>query len=251
MTAACRRRPASAFERFITTEYTTVDAAPAADHLAGDARTTPTAAPTIDVTTGLGYPKKADDAQRNPRVALLFSDPTGSGIGAPTRCSSRAPREVDDDDLDANRERYLRESGGEAAGDQEDAPAEVHARAVRLVLHADLHQRAARAGVHLARRRPDAPSRRSTTPTWRRSARATARSRPSRTRRGRAARRRLGLAHGRARQPPPDGGALLGRARTASRSRSGCRSRVDRDARRIRARRRARPGCRWRRGAPA
>ena len=52
---------------------------PAADRLAGDAvlrpelqRSTP--------STGLGYPKKANDARRNPRVAMLFPDSTGSGI---------------------------------------------------------------------------------------------------------------------------------------------------------------------------
>ncbi len=67
-------------------------------------------APTIDVTTGLGYPKKADDARRNPHVALLFSDHTGSGISSNVRVLVQGTAEIDDRDLDANKERYWRES---------------------------------------------------------------------------------------------------------------------------------------------
>jgi len=67
-------------------------------------------AATIDVTTGVGYPKKADDARRNPRVGLLFSDPTGSGIESGVRVLVQGTAEVDDRDLKANRERYRRES---------------------------------------------------------------------------------------------------------------------------------------------
>jgi hypothetical protein len=66
--------------------------------------------PTIDVTTGLGYPKKADDAKRHPSVSLLFSDPTGSGIERPPQVLVQGTAEVDEHDLDANRERYLRET---------------------------------------------------------------------------------------------------------------------------------------------
>jgi hypothetical protein len=98
-----------AFERFITCEYTTVDA-----------RQQPITWPvtpyyrqggtTIDVSTGLGYPKKADDAKRNPHVSLLFSDPTGSGIEGGCRVLVQGTAEVDDRDLDANRERNWRES---------------------------------------------------------------------------------------------------------------------------------------------
>src|SRR5438034_7928517 len=64
----------------------------------------------IDVTTGIGYPKKADDARRNPRVSLLFSDPTGSGIEAPGQVLVQGTAEVDEADLGANRERYRREA---------------------------------------------------------------------------------------------------------------------------------------------
>jgi hypothetical protein len=97
------------FERFMTTELTTVDRR-------GQPITWPLTpyyehgAACIDVTTGLGYPKKADDARANPMVALLFSDPTGSGLAAPPIVLVQGTAGVDDRDLSANRERYARES---------------------------------------------------------------------------------------------------------------------------------------------
>jgi len=97
------------FNRLITTEYTTIDRRgqpitwpvtpyyePGEDH--------------IDITTGLGYPKKADDAAANPKVALLFSDPTGCGLSDPPTVLVQGTASVDDRDLDANRERYTREA---------------------------------------------------------------------------------------------------------------------------------------------
>ena len=63
------------------------------------------------MTTGLGYPKKADDAQAHPSVSLLFSDPTGSGIDSGLRVLVQGTATVDDEDLKANAERYVRESG--------------------------------------------------------------------------------------------------------------------------------------------
>jgi hypothetical protein len=98
------------FDRFVTTEYTTIDA-----H--GQPITwpvTPYYTPgveSIDVTTGIGYPKKADDAARNPYVSLLFSEPTGSGIEKPPMVLVQGMASVDDRDLEANAERYMRESG--------------------------------------------------------------------------------------------------------------------------------------------
>src|SRR5919206_3966370 len=63
----------------------------------------------IDLTTGVGYPKKADDAARNPRVALLFSDPTGSGVEDAPTVLVQGMASVHDEDLEANRRRYERE----------------------------------------------------------------------------------------------------------------------------------------------
>jgi hypothetical protein len=109
MTSSLPPEVCETFERFITTEFTTVGA-----------RQQPITWPvtpyyrhggaTIDVTTGIGYPKKADDARRHPSVALLFSDPTGSGIEGGPQVLVQGTAEVDEEDLDANADRYLRES---------------------------------------------------------------------------------------------------------------------------------------------
>jgi hypothetical protein len=109
MTATLPDQVREAFSSFITCEYTTVDG-----------RQQPIAWPvtpyyddgaaTIDVTTGLGYPKKAKDARANPRVSLFFSDPTGSDIDDGRRVLVQGTAEIDDRDLVANRERYMRES---------------------------------------------------------------------------------------------------------------------------------------------
>jgi hypothetical protein len=110
MTSTLPQEARAAFERFITCELTTVDATkqpitwPVTPYYRQGG-------PTIDVTTGLGYPKKADDARRHPSVSLLFSDPNGSGIDSGIRVLVQGTAEVDDADLKANAERYLEESG--------------------------------------------------------------------------------------------------------------------------------------------
>ena len=108
MTASLPPEVQDVFARFITTEFTTVDARqqpitwPVTPYYdAGD--------PTIDLTTGVGYPKKADDAARHPKVALLFSEPNGSGVESGIEVLVQGAAHVDDADLDANRERYKRE----------------------------------------------------------------------------------------------------------------------------------------------
>jgi hypothetical protein len=97
------------FNSFITSEFTTIDR-----H--GQPISWPVTPyyrprdPCIDVTTGLGYPKKAEDARANPKVALLFSDPTGSGFDQAPQVLVQGTADVDDRDLAHNRERYTRES---------------------------------------------------------------------------------------------------------------------------------------------
>ena len=105
MTSTLPQEVRDAFERFITCEFTTVDAAkqpitwPVTPYYRqGD--------PTIDVTTGLGYPKKADDAAPT-RASLLFSDPTGSGMESGLKVLVQGTATVDDADLKANADRYL------------------------------------------------------------------------------------------------------------------------------------------------
>src|SRR5690349_16738764 len=110
MTASLPQHVRDVFERFVTTEYTTID-----KH--GQPITwpvTPYHHPEegcVDVTTGLGYPKKAWDARANPKVSLLFSDSTGSGLENPAMVLVQGTAEVDDRDLAHNRERYFKESG--------------------------------------------------------------------------------------------------------------------------------------------
>ncbi len=95
------------FRNFVTTEYVTVDAQgqpiawPVTPYM-GES--------TLDVTTGIGYPKKADDAARHPSIAMLYSDPTGSGMESPPQVLVQGTAQVDEADLGANRERYRRES---------------------------------------------------------------------------------------------------------------------------------------------
>jgi hypothetical protein len=110
MTGTLPQEVRDAFERFITCEFTTVDSRkqpitwPVTPYYVQGG-------PTIDVTTGLGYPKKADDARTHPSVSMLFSDPTGSGLERPVSVLVQGTATIDDEDLKANAERYIRESG--------------------------------------------------------------------------------------------------------------------------------------------
>jgi len=109
VTASLPQDVQAVFARFITTELTTIDSV-------GQPITWPVTpyyspgGPCIDVTTGLGYPKKANDARQNPLVALLFSEPAGSGLGDAPIVLVQGSADVDDRDLDANYRRYVRES---------------------------------------------------------------------------------------------------------------------------------------------
>jgi hypothetical protein len=110
MTSTLPAEVRDTFERFITCEFTTVDARkqpitwPVTPYYEQGG-------PTIDVSTGLGYPKKADDARAHPSVSLLFSDPTGSGVESGARVLVQGTAAIDDEDLKANADRYMNESG--------------------------------------------------------------------------------------------------------------------------------------------
>ena len=134
MTASLPADVQQVFERFVTTELTTVDAS-------GQPITWPVtpyyrrAARAIDITTGIGYPKKADDAARNPHVSLLFSDPTGLGHRRPVR-GARAGHGAGRRHQPGGQPRaLLARERREAARDEGAASAGLHARLVRLVLH--------------------------------------------------------------------------------------------------------------------
>jgi len=70
----------------------------------------------LDVSTGLSYPDKAERARRNPRVALLFSDATGCPSANTPVVLVRGRARVRDADLQANTDRYVRESPTKTSG---------------------------------------------------------------------------------------------------------------------------------------
>jgi Pyridoxamine 5'-phosphate oxidase len=95
------------FESAITCEYASLTRA-------GSPVTVPTtpyvgSSGTLDVSTGLTYPAKAERARRNPKVALLFADPIGAGVAGPA-VLVQGHAAVRDADLQANTDRYARES---------------------------------------------------------------------------------------------------------------------------------------------
>lgn len=65
---------------------------------------------TIDVSTGLSYPAKAERARRDPRVALLFADPIGNGADRGAVVLIQGHAAVRDADLQGNTDRYIRVS---------------------------------------------------------------------------------------------------------------------------------------------
>ncbi len=95
------------FERALTVEHASLTRAglpvtyPLTPYV-GDDRTT------LDVSTGLTYPAKAERARRNPKVALLYSDPVGSGLEEAPVALVQGLATVRDSDLQANTDRYVR-----------------------------------------------------------------------------------------------------------------------------------------------
>lgn len=115
MTASLPHAVQQVFERYLTSELTTVDrhgrplSWPVTPYYSAGAAT-------IDVTTAIGCPRKANDAAHNRHVALLFSDATGSGLESPPLVLVQGTAEVDDRDLEANRERYARDQTAKLRG---------------------------------------------------------------------------------------------------------------------------------------
>ncbi len=95
MTASLPEELQSVFDRYVTTELTMIDRLgqpitwPVTPYYSPGGRC-------IDVTTGLGYPKKANDAKANPLVASLFSDLAmlRSNAAKARRFRKRAKREL-------------------------------------------------------------------------------------------------------------------------------------------------------------
>jgi hypothetical protein len=96
------------FDGSITAEYSSLTAS-------GRPVTVPTtpyvgAGGTLDVSTGLTYPTKAERARRNPSVSLLFADPLGERMADAPVALVQGHAAVRDSDLQANADRYVRAS---------------------------------------------------------------------------------------------------------------------------------------------
>jgi hypothetical protein len=97
------------FEKAVTAEYTSLTpsgrpvTAPVCPYV-GESRRT------LDLSTGLAYPAKADRARGNPKVCLLYADPIGRRPGDLPVALVQGVGAVRDADLQANTDRYVRES---------------------------------------------------------------------------------------------------------------------------------------------
>jgi hypothetical protein len=94
-------------ERFVTCEFATFTRKntpityPLTPYMGEDGRT-------VDVSTGLSYPAKAERARRNPKVGMLFSNPAGSGIENAPVVLALGEATVRDSDPQAAMDRYVR-----------------------------------------------------------------------------------------------------------------------------------------------
>lgn len=97
------------FERASTVEYSSLTAAGAPITVPVTPYLSETGA-TIDVSTGVTYPAKAERARRNAKVALLFADSLGSVPNRTPVALVQGFASVRDRDLQANTDRYIRRS---------------------------------------------------------------------------------------------------------------------------------------------
>ncbi len=124
-TGAADRWPADideVVERFLVCDVTTIAASgrpvtwPLTPYM-GPTRTT------IDVSTGVTYPAKAERARSNPHTSMLFWDPQGSGMSEPPLVLVQGLAAVRDADIQANTDRYIGESLAKMPGAWRHQPA--------------------------------------------------------------------------------------------------------------------------------
>jgi hypothetical protein len=108
-------------ERAITVEYASLTRAGQPIMVPVTPYVSPTGR-TLDVSTGLTYPAKAERARRNPMVCLLFADHLGSGLTDPPVVLVQGLAAVRDGDLQANTDRYLREAMAKTPAAYQDTP---------------------------------------------------------------------------------------------------------------------------------
>lgn len=95
------------FEEAMTCEFVTLTrqgipiTSPVTPYLGDDERS-------LDISTGLTYPAKAERARRNPRVALLYSDAIGTSLSRAPIILVHGHAVVHDLDIQANTDRYVR-----------------------------------------------------------------------------------------------------------------------------------------------
>lgn len=95
------------FRHAVTVDYSSLTASgapitvPVTPYLSAGGRT-------IDVSTGVTYPAKAERARRNPNVALLFADRLAARSDRPPVVLVQGMASVRDADLQANTDRYIR-----------------------------------------------------------------------------------------------------------------------------------------------
>jgi hypothetical protein len=115
------------FERSLVAQYASLTSSgrpvmtPVCPYVGDDRRT-------LDVSTGLTYPAKADRARGNPKVALLYADPVGQGMDDLPVVLVQGHGAVRDADLQANTDRYLRLSASKYPETVRGVPKAVLAR---------------------------------------------------------------------------------------------------------------------------
>jgi Pyridoxamine 5'-phosphate oxidase len=114
VTASLPHEVQQVFDSFLTTAYTTVDRRGQPVCWPATPSYQP-GAPCIDVRTAPGDRDEAADARDNPKVALLFAEPAGSGLDDPPQVLVQGTADVRGDVVRVRPERIYVWPGGDAS----------------------------------------------------------------------------------------------------------------------------------------